>query len=109
MEKYAKYPLKSVAFAVDKIEGEPSQQLPSRRPRRGDILVPDDMISDTPLISVGITRVSESGGSIGRPFPKYSKDSKEYKMAMERYKRMLKQSAKHQSDANRQLRNYLRK
>ena len=101
LERMSKYPLKSVAFAVDKIEGEPSQQLPSRRPRRGDILVPDDMISDTPLISVGITRVSESGGSIGRPFPKYSKDSKEYKMAMERYKRMLKQSAKHQSDANR--------
>ena len=101
LERISKYPLKTVGFAVDKIEGEPSQQLPSRRPKRGDILVPDDMISDTPEISVGITRASESGGTIGRPFPRYSKDSKEYKMAMERYKRMLKQSAKHQLDANR--------
>lgn len=90
-------PLKRVTFAVDKFEGDPAQQLPSRKPKVGNVLIPNDMISDIPSISVGITNTDDEHN---HPQPKITKDSKEYKHALEVYSRYLKESMKHQQEAH---------
>lgn len=97
LDQLIRVPLKRVTFAVDKFEGDPPQQLPSRKPKIGNVLIPDDMISDIPSISVGITN---SGDENNRSRTKITKDSKEYKHALEVYNRNLKESIKHQQEAH---------
>ena len=96
LEHLTKVPMRRVAFAVDKFGFDPPQQLPSRNPRRGNVLIPEEMVSELPTISQGITN---TGSSVAKE-PRFSKDSKEYKLALEAYKRALKESAKHQQDAH---------
>ncbi|OXB42030.1 hypothetical protein B1J92_J04026g [Nakaseomyces glabratus] len=100
IEKLNKIDLKRVSFALDKFHHEPAQQLPSRKPKMGDIVVPEDMISEEPKISVGITTTSDNKAS-SAPKRKYSKDSQEYKMVLENYKRLLKESERQQLEAHR--------
>lgn len=100
IEKLNKIDLKRVSFALDKFHHEPPQQLPSRKPKMGDIVVPEDMISEEPKISVGITTTSDNKAS-SAPKRKYSKDSQEYKMVLENYKRLLKESERQQLEAHR--------
>lgn len=90
--------LKRVMFAVDKFGMDPPQQIPSRKPKRGNVLVPEDMISDVPSISQGITNTQ---GSNSDPSPfLFTSDSKEYKLALENQRRALKESEKHQQEAH---------
>lgn len=97
IESLAKLSLKRVTFAVDQFGMDPPQQIPSRKPRRGDVLVPDDMISRTPSISLGITNTQ---GSIEQGSSQFTPDSKEYKFALENHRRALRESDKHQQEAH---------
>lgn len=124
----AKIRLKRVTFAVDKFDCDPPQQLPSRKPKMGNVLVPEDMISDVPPISLGITNgnpspqqqqqqqqqahleqqlqataaaaAASSSTPVSQREPRYTKDSKEYKIALDDYRRALKESVKHQQEAH---------
>ena len=97
LDQLLNIPLKRVTFAVDKFEGDPPQQLPSRQPKIGNVLIPEDMISDIPSISVGITNTDDGNN---HPQVKITKDSKEYKHALEVYNQNLKESIKHQQEAH---------
>ncbi|AJV96530.1 Gip3p [Saccharomyces cerevisiae YJM1248] len=94
--------LKRVSFAVDKFESDPPQQLPSRTPKKGNILIPDDMISEVPSISVGISSSNQSAKSTNSNIkgPLYTKKSKEYILALENQKLALREAAKHQQEAH---------
>ncbi|GAV54962.1 hypothetical protein ZYGR_0AS02850 [Zygosaccharomyces rouxii] len=96
LEKLSKVPMKRVSFAVDKFNNDPPQQLPSRRPRPGNVMVPEDMVSEAPAISLGIT----NNGAPAAREPRFTKDSREYKLALENQKRLLKEAAKHQQEAH---------
>lgn len=91
-----KISLKRVKFAVDKFETDPPQQLPSRTPKPGNIMIPDDMISELPAISVGITS-NQQKNNLG---PQFTKDSIEYKRALEIHQIALKEAEKHQQEAH---------
>ncbi|CCD25046.1 protein phosphatase regulator GIP3 NDAI_0E02290 [Naumovozyma dairenensis CBS 421] len=91
--------LKRVSFAVDKFDNDPAQQLPSRTPKTGKVLVPDDMISDLPSISIGISNTIIDDGKFMNQ-RKITKNSKEYKIAMENHRFALKEAAKHQQEAH---------
>lgn len=91
----SKISLKRVTFAVDKFDSDPPQQLPSRSPRQGNILIPEDMVSDLPAISVGITSAQKGSNS-----PIYTKESQEYKRALEIHNAMMKEAEKHQQEAH---------
>lgn len=95
-----KVDLRRVSFALDKFHHEPAQQLPSRKPKIGDIVVPGDLISEEPKISIGITTTDDKA-TCNPKIPKYSKDSREYKMALENYKRLMKESERQQQEAHR--------
>ncbi|CAI4053125.1 hypothetical protein SKDZ_16G1370 [Saccharomyces kudriavzevii ZP591] len=94
--------LKRVSFAVDKFESDPPQQLPSRTPKKGNILIPDDMISEAPSISLGISSANQStrppNSNVKGPL--YTKKSKEYILALENQKLALREAAKHQQEAH---------
>lgn len=94
--------LKRVSFAVDKFESDPPQQLPSRTPKKGNILIPDDMVSEIPSISVGISSSNQSAKSTNSNIkgPSYTKNSKEYILALENQKLALREAAKHQQEAH---------
>lgn len=98
IEELSNLSLKRVKFAVDKFEMDPPQQIPSRNPSKGNILVPDDMITDIPLISQGIT--STQGSMNIAASNQYKKDSPEYKKVLDRYMKVLKESKKHQQEAH---------
>lgn len=107
IQELSKISLKRVTFAVDKFQTDPPQQLPSRKPKLGNVLVPEDMISEVAPISVGITNSAAAATGTGTaPIspstkePLYTKDSKEYKKALEFYKLALKESVKHQQEAH---------
>lgn len=102
MKQLSRIPLRRVRFAVDKFDSDPPQQLPSRKPILGNILIPDDMISDIPLISIGInnSKGTSDSSSPKQPSNKYTKDSKEYKIALDHYKKSLKESERRQLDAH---------
>ncbi|SCV03169.1 LAMI_0H06018g1_1 [Lachancea mirantina] len=97
IESLSKINLGRVRFAVDQFGMDPPQQIPSRKPRRGNVLVPEDMISSTPSISVGITNTQ---GSIEQASSQYSKDSRDYKIALDAHRRALQESNKHQQEAH---------
>ncbi|KAG0668981.1 hypothetical protein C6P45_004198 [Maudiozyma exigua] len=97
--------LRRVRFAVDKIENDPPQQLPSRKPRMGNVLIPEEMISSVPLISVGISnsRTNVNTGTDGQATIQgktFTKDSKEYKLVLEQYKKSLKESQRRQMESH---------
>ncbi|KAG0667713.1 hypothetical protein C6P45_005434 [Maudiozyma exigua] len=104
--------LKRVAFSVNKFTDDPPQQLPSRNPRIGNVLIPQDMLGDTPTISMGITpnaqasnnaNSSDSGGSSSAPIDlskKYTVDSIEYKRALDIQRKVMKEADMHQKEAH---------
>ncbi|SCV05781.1 LANO_0H15038g1_1 [Lachancea nothofagi CBS 11611] len=97
IESLSNLSLKRVTFAVDRFGMDPPQQIPSRKPKRGDVLVPQDMICPTPSISVGITNTQ---GSVEQAASPLNEESKEYKVALEDYRKALKESDKHQQEAH---------
>lgn len=118
LKRLSKEPIRRVRFAVDKIDSDPPQQLPSRNPRPGNILIPQEMIGATPLISVGISssktpaangdaaakdasgNAPASPATPTTPGAKFTKDSKEYKIALEHYNRSLRESQRRQIESH---------
>ncbi|CAB4252731.1 protein phosphatase regulator GIP3 [Maudiozyma barnettii] len=112
--------LKRVAFSVNKFTDDPPQQLPSRNPRIGNVLIPHDMIGDIPTISMGISpntqakktgdgNKSPDGGGAGNSTntsnpidltKTYSVDSIEYKRALDIQRKVLKEAEMHQKEAH---------
>ncbi|EJS41565.1 YOR227W [Saccharomyces arboricola H-6] len=99
LQKLSNVNLKRVTIAVQEFDSDPPQQLPSRKPKRGDVLIPEDMVSAPPQISLGITNSGDQTGFQSSNSPLYSKDSKEYKVALENSKKAAKEAEKHQKDA----------
>lgn len=96
--KLKKIKLKRINFAIDKCDSDPPQQLPSRKPKIGNVLIPDDMISDIPNISIGITNSIDS--KLRKQSKRVTKESKEYMIALENYEAALREAAKHQQAAH---------
>ena len=47
--------LRRVAFSVDKLEHDPQQQIPARKPKRGNVLIPQDINAPVPRLNLGIS------------------------------------------------------
>ncbi|CCK72236.1 protein phosphatase regulator GIP3 KNAG_0J01550 [Huiozyma naganishii CBS 8797] len=91
-----KVALKRVAFSVDKFTGDPPQQLPSRNPKKGNVLIPHEMVSEVPSISLGIsTSLPQDTNET-----QITRDSKEYKQAVANYDVMVNEAKVHQREAH---------
>lgn len=87
--------LRRVTFALDKLDDDPQQQIPSRRPRKGNVLIPEDLTAPLPRLAQGI---STSDGRAAPADLKYT--DKELQMAIEAQKRALLEAEKHAMEAH---------
>lgn len=87
--------LKRVTFSVDKLDKDPQQQIPSRRPRRGNVMVPEDLTAPVPRLNQGIS-AADSSRSTNEP--KYSEA--DLQRAKEAQKRALMEAELHATEAH---------
>lgn len=95
--------LKRVKFSVNKFTDDPPQQLPSRNPKIGNVLIPEDMIADAPAISMGITPTqpeTNKNSNTTELSNVYGINSLEYKRALDIQRKALKEAAMHQKEAH---------
>lgn len=98
MREFADRRLKRVAFALDKLGDDPQQQIPSRRPRKGNVIIPEDLTAPIPRLSQGISVSDGKGNKTCVTETKYSE--KELQMAIEAQKKALAEAEKHAMDAH---------
>lgn len=89
--------LKRVNFAIDKLIYDPQQQIPSRRPKKGNVLIPEDLTAPPPRLSQGI---SLNDGSNGKQTEQVKYSEKELSLAIEAQKRALIEADKHAQEAH---------
>ncbi|KAG7663362.1 uncharacterized protein J8A68_003110 [[Candida] subhashii] len=95
--------LRRVNFAIDKLEFDPQQQIPSRRPRRGNVLIPQDIAAPIPRLCLGISvnEANKEAGSQGQ-LQQTQYTEREIAMAVEAQKRALAESNRHALEAHTQ-------
>lgn len=84
--------LRRVTFALDKLPDDPPQQIPSRRPKKGNVIVVEDLVSAPSKLNVGITNESQ--------IETKQYDDKELKAVMESQRRALEEADKHAQEAH---------
>ncbi|RLV91215.1 GLC7-interacting protein 3 [Spathaspora sp. JA1] len=89
--------LKRVTFAIDKLEYDPQQQIPSRRPKRGNVIIPQDIAAPLPRLCQGIAMNEPNGKDQQQQKSSYSEQ--EINLALEAQKRALQMAEKHAQDA----------
>lgn len=89
--------LRRVTFAIDKLAFDPQQQIPSRRPKKGNVLIPEDLVAAPPRLSQGIS-LSDGKNPIQVESNKFSE--KELAQAIEAQKKALIEAAKHAHEAH---------
>ncbi|KAG7822506.1 hypothetical protein KL909_004194 [Ogataea angusta] len=87
---------KRVTFSLQDLPDDPQQQIPSRRPRRGNVLIPEDLKLPPPKLSIGITD-NLNNQTKDEP-PKV--DENLMKQALERHQAALIESRKHAQEAH---------
>lgn len=85
---------KRVNFAIDKLPSDPQQQIPSRRPRKGNVLIPEELTAPPPKLSQGISTMDGTKPSTKKPY-----SERELQLAIEAQKRALVESEKHGQEA----------
>lgn len=91
----SKIPLKRVAFAVHKLKEDPQQQIPSRKPRMGNVLVPEEILAEPARLNVGIADANNPE-AVTKPVV----DQKALKRAIDAQRRALIESDKHAQEAH---------
>lgn len=85
---------KRVNFAIDKLPNDPQQQIPSRRPRKGNVLIPEELTAPPPKLSQGISTMDGTKSTIKKPY-----SERELQLAIEAQKKALIESEKHGQEA----------
>lgn len=98
-----KNPLRRVNFSLDKLENDPQQQIPSRNPKKGNVLIPEDIGGSTCKLSQGVYTNDSSGNKVPSQVEhKYS--DRELAKARESQRRALKEAEKHAMEAHKSAR-----
>ncbi|KAL6450377.1 GIP3 GLC7-interacting protein 3 [Candida maltosa Xu316] len=93
--------LRRVTFAVDKLEHDPQQQIPSRRPKRGNVLIPQDINAPVPRLCLGIS-VENKDGSSHNNHKDVQYTDQEIALAEEAQRKALLEAEKHAQEAHKQ-------
>ncbi|EEQ38320.1 putative HMG2-induced ER-remodeling protein [Clavispora lusitaniae] len=87
--------LRRVSFALDELHDDPQQQIPSRKPRKGNVLIAEDIKAPIPRLSQGIT-----AGEGKTPIPETRYTDAEIQTAIEIQKRNRLEAEKHAMEAH---------
>lgn len=91
--------LRRVTFAIDKLPYDPQQQIPSRRPKKGNVIIPEDLVAPPPRLSQGIS-VNHNDKTIITSANDTKYSEKELNMAIEAQKKALAEAEKHAFEAH---------
>lgn len=91
--------LRRVTFAIDKMPYDPQQQIPSRRPKKGNVLIPEDLVAPPPRLSQGIS-INHNDRTIITTANDTKYSEKELNMAIEAQKKALAEAEKHAYEAH---------
>ncbi|GMF99686.1 unnamed protein product [[Candida] boidinii] len=94
-EKLKVIPFKRVTFALDDLSDDPQQQIPSRRPKRGNVLVPEDLMAGPARLSIGI-----AGSDSVTKDEKPKVDPELIKLAMNRRSFWSAEAVRHSQEAH---------
>ncbi|ABN64497.2 microtubule-associated protein (MAP) [Scheffersomyces stipitis CBS 6054] len=89
--------LRRVTFAIDKLAYDPQQQIPSRRPKKGNVLIPQDLMAPPPRLSQGI---SLNDGNRVESQQTHQYTDKEIALAIDAQRRALLEAEKHAQEAH---------
>ena len=104
--------MRRVTFAVDKLDYDPQQQIPSRRPRKGNVLIPQDLNAPPPRLCLGIaaaaattTTTSAANDSRDKQQQQQQQQQQQYSereiaLALEAQMRALLEAERHQHEAH---------
>lgn len=93
--------MRRVAFAVDKLTYDPQQQIPSRRPKKGNVLIPEDLMAPPPRLSQGISVASTDGkNTMGSNNADQKYSEREMALALDFQRRALLEAEKHSHEAH---------
>lgn len=88
-------PLERVTFAIDQLAYDPQQQIPLRRPKKGNVLVPEDLVAPPPRLLMGISL--SDGGKLAQEAHYLER---ELLLAIESQRRALVEADKHALEAH---------
>ncbi|KAK6464329.1 hypothetical protein DFJ63DRAFT_317670 [Scheffersomyces coipomensis] len=102
--------LRRVTFALDKLIYDPQQQIPSRRPKKGNVIIPQDIMAPPPRLSQGISlndgnnaaAAAAAAGNITTTSANATSQytEKEISLAIEAQRRALHEAEKHAQEAH---------
>lgn len=93
--------LRRVAFSVDKLEHDPQQQIPARKPKRGNVLIPQDINAPVPRLNLGISVENKDNQPTNHAKESQYSD-KEIALAEEAQRKALIEAEKHAQEAHKQ-------
>ncbi|CDK29485.1 unnamed protein product [Kuraishia capsulata CBS 1993] len=88
--------LKRVTFSLDKLQDDPQQQIPSRRPRKGNVLIPEDLTAEPARLTIGITDSNNNDAAAKKPMI----DEKELALALDTQRQALIEAQHHAQEAH---------
>ncbi|OWB61978.1 hypothetical protein B5S29_g2886 [[Candida] boidinii] len=94
-EKLKVIPFKRVTFALNDLSDDPQQQIPSRRPKKGNVLVPEDLLAGPARLSIGI-----AGSDSVTKDEKPKVDPELIKLAMNRRSFWSAEAVRHSQEAH---------
>ncbi|KAH3667490.1 hypothetical protein OGAPHI_003139 [Ogataea philodendri] len=95
-QQFERMPFKRVNFALQDFPEDPQQQIPSRKPKKGNVLIPEDLTVPPPKLSIGISDTSYN--QTKDEIPKV--DESLMRQAMERQQLAIMESRKHAQEAH---------
>ena len=101
--------MRRVTFSVDKLEHDPQQQIPSRRPKRGNVLIPQDINAPPPRLCLGISVNEPNNKDDGKSHNHSKYSDHEIALAEDAQRRAIIEAEKHAQEAHRQAKRLLKK
>lgn len=102
IEEISEVRLRRVTFSVDKLEHDPQQQIPSRRPKRGNVLIPQDINAPPPRLCLGISVNEPNNKDDGKSHNHSKYSDHEIALAEDAQRRAIIEAEKHAQEAHRQ-------
>ncbi|KHC68957.1 hypothetical protein MGS_05147 [Candida albicans P78042] len=102
IEEISEVRLRRVTFSVDKLEHDPQQQIPSRKPKRGNVLIPQDINAPPPRLCLGISVNEPNNKDDGKSHNHSKYSDHEIALAEDAQRRAIIEAEKHAQEAHRQ-------
>lgn len=100
LEELSRINLKRVVFRLDELKEDPQQQIPSRNPHKGNVVIPSDLLAPPSRLNLGIVPASGAAADTGTQTKQLKELDEEYQMAVHRHQMALRELQRHAQEAH---------